>query len=228
MDFGFFCYFRWKQACNSGCECHSSSQDGSNESLGCAEVECHVDYVSTSCYHGDIDQYSSGRLEFSPFWWKKASERVLTLPVTAPAQRMMAQMKGELVLKSIDISIMLLRHVTMEILMKIVAAIFNFVRFRGKKASKKLVTLAVTAPAHHMMAQMKGELVLKSIDISIMLLRHVTMEILMKMVAAILNFLRFRGKKASKKLVTLSVTAPAHPKMAQMKGELVLKSTDIY
>ena len=122
---------------------------------------------------------------------------------------------------------MLLQHVTMEILINMLAAILNFVGFAGKKVSKRLVTLAVSIPAHHKMAQMKGELVLKSIDILIMLLRHVTMEILMKMVAAILNFLRFRGEN-SKKLVTLSVTAPAHPKMAQMKGELVLKSTDIY
>ena len=26
-----------------------------------------IDYVATSCYHGDIDQYVGGHLEFCPF-----------------------------------------------------------------------------------------------------------------------------------------------------------------
>ena len=60
---------------------------------------------------------------------------------------------------------MLLQHVTMEILINMLAAILNFVGFAGEKASKRLVTLAVSIPAHHKMAQIKGELVLKSIDI---------------------------------------------------------------
>ena len=45
----------------------------------------------------------------------------------------------------------------------------------------------MSAPAHQKMAQMKGEVVLKSIDVLIMLLHHVTMEILINMVAAILK-----------------------------------------
>ena len=61
-------------------------------------------------------------------------------------------MKGQVVLKSIGILIMLLQHVTM---INVLAAILNFVGFGWKKASIRLVTLAVTAPAHYKMAQMK-------------------------------------------------------------------------
>ena len=58
----------------------------------------------------------------------------------------------------------------------------------------------MNASTHHKMAQMKGELVLKSSDILIMLLQHVTMEILINMLAAILNFVRFGGKRLVKSL----------------------------
>jgi len=103
---------------------------------------------------------------------------------------------------------MLLQHVTMEILINMLAAILNFVGFAGKKASKRLVTLAVSIPAHHKMAQMKGELVLKSIDILIMLLHHVTMEILIKKVAAILKFVCFGGKMLVKCFCNMSCECP--------------------
>ena len=69
-----------------------------------------------------------------------------------------------------------------------------------KKASKRLVTLAMSAPAHHNMAQMKGEVALKSIDVLIMLLYCVTMEMLINMLTAILNFVHFGGKRLVKGL----------------------------
>ena len=170
------------------------------------------------CYHGDVDQYVDGNLEFCPFWWEKASKRLVTLAVSAPAHQKMAQMKGEVALKSTDILIMLLHCVTMEILINMVTAILNFVRFGSKRLVKGLVTLAVSVPAHHKMAQMKGEVVLKSIDVLIMLLHHVTMEILINMVAAILKedtplFITFDIAHKHKPINLLPITAWKYDKV---------------
>ena len=46
-----------------------------------------------------------GHLEFCLFWWTKASKRLVTLAMSAPAHHNMAQMKGEVALKSIDVLI---------------------------------------------------------------------------------------------------------------------------
>ena len=56
----------------------------------------------------------------------------------------------------------------------------------------------MSVTAHHKMAKMKGQVVLKSNGILIMLLRHVTMEILINKAAAILNCLRFGGERLVK------------------------------
>ena len=40
---------------------------------------------------------------------------------------------------------------------------------------KRLVTLGVSVPGHHMMAQMKGDIMLMSIDTMIMLLCNINM-----------------------------------------------------
>ena len=79
-----------------------------------------------------------GHLEFCLFWWTKASKKLVTLAMSAPAHHNMAQMKGEVALKSIDVLIMLLYCVTMEMLINMLTAILNFVRFGGKRLVKGL------------------------------------------------------------------------------------------
>ena len=66
-----------------------------------------------------------------------------------------------------------------------------FVIFGGKSHA----TLAVSVPTHYKMALWKAEDVLMKIDMFIRLLQHSTIEILIKMLAAILDFFCFGGKR---------------------------------
>ena len=56
---------------------------------------------------------------------------------------------------------------------------------------KRLVTLAVSDPGHHKLAQIKGEFVLMSIATIIMFLFDIIIVILVNMVALILYFVYF-------------------------------------
>ena len=59
--------------------------------------------------------YGGGHLGFVVFWCYFGGERLVALAVSVPGNHKMAQMKGEDVLMSIDVLvIMLLLHVTME------------------------------------------------------------------------------------------------------------------
>ena len=78
------------------------------------------------------------------------------------------------------------------------AAILHFVFFSIIFGGKRLVTLAVNVPGHHKMAQMKGDIVLMSIDTMVMFLCNDNMEILLDKVTLILHFVNFGGQRLEK------------------------------
>ena len=78
-----------------------------------------------------------------------------------------------------------------------VTTILHF-EFPAIFGGKRPVTLAVSLPGHHMMAQIKGDTVLMSFDTMIMFLCNIIMEFLLNMVTLILNFVYFGGQKLEK------------------------------